>query len=144
LKGYFKNVWQHVLCERQGRLTIHSRTIYDVAGHSYPHFKNLQTHYTSFNIFLSIGKILKHVYNFLVLGGVLLYTDNNDMERIIITRIIKTGTSLCVVIPKNILNALNWERGDQVVFGICDSNTITINKLSQSDLLKLKLPHENI
>jgi antitoxin component of MazEF toxin-antitoxin module len=60
------------------------------------------------------------------------------MERLIITRIIKTGNSLCVVLPKNILHALKLERGDQVVFGILDDQSLVIHKLSQSDLLKLK------
>lgn len=54
------------------------------------------------------------------------------------TKIIKTGTSLCVVIPKNIRHALKMERGDQVVFGIYDDQSLVIRKLSQTDLLKLK------
>jgi len=60
------------------------------------------------------------------------------MERIITTRIIKTGTSLCCVIPKNILKALKLERGDTVVFGIIDEQTLAIRKLSMSDLRNIK------
>lgn len=60
------------------------------------------------------------------------------MERVIITRIIKTGNSLCVVIPKNILTAMQLQRGDQVAFGIFDENTLAISKLSQADILKIK------
>ena len=68
------------------------------------------------------------------------YNDCNDMERLIITRIIKTGNSLCVVLPKNILHALKLERGDQVVFGIYDEQSLVIRKVSQSELSALKPP----
>lgn len=66
------------------------------------------------------------------------------MELIQTTKIIKTGTSLCVVVPKNILKALKWERGDQIVFGIYNDDAIILRKISQSDLLKLKPPYEHI
>lgn len=71
-------------------------------------------------------------------GWVYPYNDYNDMENIQITKIIKTGTSLCVVIPKNIRDALKMERGDQVVFGILDDQSLVIRKLSYEDLIKLK------
>lgn len=71
-------------------------------------------------------------------GRVYPYNDYNDMENIKITKIIKTGTSLCVVIPKSIRHALNFERGDQVVFGILDDQSLVIRKLSYEDLIKLK------
>lgn len=67
-------------------------------------------------------------------GRVYLYNDCNDMERVIITSIIRTGNSLCVVIPKNILKALKLERGDQVAFGIYNENTLTITKLNPADI----------
>lgn len=66
------------------------------------------------------------------------------MEYLRTTKIIKTGTSLCVVIPKNILNALKWERGDQIIFGIYDKDTILFRKINENDLLKLKPQYENI
>ena len=62
------------------------------------------------------------------------------MEYIRTTKVIKTGTSLCVVIPKAILTALKIERGDQVAFGIYDADTIVVRKLSESDLFKIKPP----
>lgn len=62
------------------------------------------------------------------------------MEYLTITKIIKTGNSLCVVIPKKILIALKIERGDQVVFGIYDKDTLAIRKISRDDLQKLKPP----
>ena len=67
-------------------------------------------------------------------GRGLLYNDYNDMEYIRTTKIIKTGTSLCIVIPKNILDALKMERGDQVVFGILPDNTLAIRKVSTEEL----------
>lgn len=60
------------------------------------------------------------------------------MEYIRTTKIIKTGTSLCVVIPKEILTALNFERGDQVSFFTYDLDTIIIRRVSQIDLENLK------
>lgn len=56
------------------------------------------------------------------------------MEYIRTTKIIRTGTSLCVVIPKEILVALKMERGDQVVFGIYDNDTIIIKKIPDKEL----------
>ncbi len=56
------------------------------------------------------------------------------MEYIRTTKIIKTGTSLCIVIPKEILRALHLERGDQVAFGIYNSDTLAIKKITQEDL----------
>lgn len=65
------------------------------------------------------------------------YNDNNDMEQIRITKVIRTGTSLCVVIPKEILHALKIERGDQVCFGILDDNSLVIRKITNEDFQKL-------
>lgn len=62
------------------------------------------------------------------------------MERIRITKIIKSGTSLAVVIPKSILEALELQRGDQVVFGIVDSKTIAIRKVSGEELKAIQPP----
>jgi antitoxin component of MazEF toxin-antitoxin module len=61
------------------------------------------------------------------------------MEYIRTTKIIKTGTSLCVVIPKNILTALKFQRGDQVAFYVYDNETIVMRKIKEVDLLNLKL-----
>lgn len=77
-------------------------------------------------------------------GRGLEYNDSNDMETIRITKIIRTGNGLCVVIPKNILQALHMERGDQVCFGIIDDYTLAIRKITSKDLSILKPPHENI
>lgn len=68
------------------------------------------------------------------------YNDNNDMEQIRITKVIRTGTSLCVVIPKEILHALNLQRGDQVCFGILDGNSLVVRKISHEEFQRLNSP----
>lgn len=55
------------------------------------------------------------------------------MEQIRITKVIRTGTSLCVVIPKEILHALKIERGDQVFFSIYDENSLILHKISHEE-----------
>jgi AbrB family looped-hinge helix DNA binding protein len=61
------------------------------------------------------------------------------MEYLRTTKIIKTGTSLCVVIPKKILSTLGFKRGDQVAFYIYDDETIVLRKINEVNLLDLKL-----
>lgn len=60
------------------------------------------------------------------------------METVRITKVIKTGNSLGVVIPKELLTALNLLRGDQVLFGIYNQNSIVIRKLEADELLAIK------
>lgn len=60
------------------------------------------------------------------------------MENLIITKVIKTGTSLCVVIPVKILRALKIERGDQVAFGVYADDVICMRKIQPEDILKMK------
>ena len=71
---------------------------------------------------------------YIYMGGVYLYNDYNDMQYLQTTKIIRTGTSLCVVIPKNILQALKIQRGDQIAFGILDENTIAIRKIFPQEI----------
>jgi antitoxin component of MazEF toxin-antitoxin module len=56
------------------------------------------------------------------------------MQYIRVSKIIKNGTSLAVVIPKEILVALKMQRGDQIAFGIYNDNTLTITKVNPQDL----------
>ena len=56
------------------------------------------------------------------------------MINVKITKLIKVGDSLGVIIPKNILEALKWERGDQIVFGIYDEQNIIIKKVTNIEL----------
>lgn len=68
------------------------------------------------------------------------YNDSNDMVYLQTTKIIRTGNSLCAVLPKNILQAANLSRGDQVAFGITNENIITIHKLTVSELAIINPP----
>ncbi len=66
------------------------------------------------------------------------YTNSTNVENIYITKVIKTGNSLSVVIPKSYLRAYNLQRGDQVIFGSVTENIIGIHKLNSNELLQLK------
>jgi len=61
------------------------------------------------------------------------------MEIVRITKVIKTGNSLCIVIPKEILIALSLQRGDQVIFGIYDDHSLVVRKLQACELQVLKI-----
>lgn len=62
------------------------------------------------------------------------------MEYIKITKVIKTGTSLCVVVPKDILRACGIVRGDHVVWSVAGDNILILRKINDVDISKLKLP----
>jgi len=62
-----------------------------------------------------------------------------------ITKIVRVGTSLCVVIPVNILRDLRLERGDQVAFAIAAGDVICLRKITDAEKLEIKpLPIINI
>lgn len=48
-----------------------------------------------------------------------------------ITKIVRVGTSLGVVIPKEFLTAYKLQRGDQVVFVCVDDDIVGIAKLQE-------------
>lgn len=54
------------------------------------------------------------------------------------TKIIKNGTSLAVVIPKNILRDLNFQRGDVIVFAVAEGDVLCLRKVKEAELLQLK------
>lgn len=80
------------------------------------------------------------MYNFLDGGLGYDYNDNNDMEPIRITKIIRTGTSLCVVVPKEVLRAHKLERGDQVILRPLSENAFMVSKITSEEISKLNLP----
>lgn len=80
---------------------------------------------------------METVDNFLAGGRGWGYNDYTDMEYLKTSKIIKNGTSLAVVVPKNILTALRWERGDQIAFGVLDTNSIVIRKLTQEEIFRI-------
>lgn len=60
------------------------------------------------------------------------------MEQIYIGKIIRVGSSNAIVLPANILQAYNWQRGDHVVFGFNSEQALFLKKLSDDELRKLK------
>lgn len=72
------------------------------------------------------------------MGGDIWYTNDYNMEVLTIHKIIKVGDSLGVVIPKNILDGLGWQRGDQMVFGVYDVDALCICRISQEKLKELR------
>lgn len=61
------------------------------------------------------------------------------MEQLKITKLNRIGDSLGIIIPKNILSALKWERGDQVVFGIFNDDTVAVRKITNEEIKTWKI-----
>lgn len=57
------------------------------------------------------------------------------MEQLHITKVIMVGNSLGVIIPKNILDAIHMQRGDQVYFTVHEDNIVSIKKISTINIL---------
>lgn len=55
-----------------------------------------------------------------------------------ITKIIRVGSSLGVIIPKLVLDQLFIERGDVVVFGFYGDKQILIRALTEQEVRQLK------
>lgn len=60
------------------------------------------------------------------------------MERFYTTKIVKIGSSCGIVLPKDILAACMWERGDQVSFGVISGPTLVIRQISEQEIRRLK------
>lgn len=60
------------------------------------------------------------------------------MENGRIGKVIRVGSSLALVIPVQILRGLKIARGDKVVFGVYDENTIAIRRITTEELQKFK------
>lgn len=57
------------------------------------------------------------------------YNDNTYMEPLKITKIVKVGTSLGIVLPIKYLEATGLKRGDQVFLAVCKDLSINIKKV---------------
>lgn len=66
------------------------------------------------------------------------------MENLYITKIIKTGSSLCVVIPVEILRGMKWERGDYISFTMFEGEIVALIKLNDDTIRHLKAQAETI
>lgn len=60
------------------------------------------------------------------------------MEPFYTTKLIKTGSSLAIVIPREILAAMMLERGDRVVFSVIAGPTLVIRQLDEVEIRRLK------
>lgn len=60
------------------------------------------------------------------------------METIHLIKAVKTGTGISVIIPVDILRALNIRRGDFLVMAIYSGDTMLTRKCTDEELLKLK------
>lgn len=73
-------------------------------------------------------------------GRILQYHYHNYMINMQITKVVRVGTSLAVVIPVNILRGLFIERGDQVVFSIAAGDVLCMRKITDAEKLQIKPP----
>lgn len=62
-------------------------------------------------------------------GGDSEYNYNTYMEPLYITKIVKVGTSLGIVIPINYLDATGLQRGDQVFLAVREDLGLIIKKV---------------
>jgi len=66
------------------------------------------------------------------------YNYYNNMENVNITKVIKVGTSLGIIIPKQLLTDLNILRGDHVVFGLFSEGQFFVRRLSVNEVQQLR------
>lgn len=60
------------------------------------------------------------------------------MEDIYLTKVVRVGSSKGIIIPTNILNALNWQRGDTIIFILANPEQLIIKRVSDKDIHELK------
>lgn len=66
------------------------------------------------------------------------YNYNINMENVDITKVVKVGTSLGIIIPKHILTSCEIERGDHIVFGLFTEGQFFVRKLTEKELRHLR------
>ncbi len=71
-------------------------------------------------------------------GRGLVYYNNYNMQTIYITKIREIGTSHGVIIPKPILTALKYQRGDCLVFGFAGHDQLFLRRLTDDEIRKIK------
>lgn len=60
------------------------------------------------------------------------------MEDIYTTKIIRVGNSKAVVIPRHILKANNWQKGDHIIFTFAGLECLILKRLTDTDIKRLK------
>jgi AbrB family looped-hinge helix DNA binding protein len=64
--------------------------------------------------------------------------NNNCMESLYMTKVRQLGDSHGIVIPKPVLKAMNFKRGDLLVFIMDTDDTITLRRLSDKQIREIK------
>ena len=54
------------------------------------------------------------------------------------TKIVRVGSSLGVIVPVNILRGMNWQRGDVLVFSPMDNDVLALKRLSDKEVRELR------
>lgn len=62
------------------------------------------------------------------------------MQDLRITSIQKVGNSLGVIIPAYVARALDFQRGEQVIFAIYNEGVITLRKITEAEKLQMQPP----
>ena len=60
------------------------------------------------------------------------------MESLYITKVVRIGTSLGIIIPKNITKGINWQRGDTILFTDFGVGQLTARLLTSVEVNALK------
>lgn len=60
------------------------------------------------------------------------------MEELYLTKIVRIGTSKGIIVPTNILDGLNWKRGDRVVFTFGYDDTLIVKKVDDETIRQIK------
>lgn len=64
------------------------------------------------------------------------------MERFYTTKVVKIGSSKGIIIPREILTALMWDRGDVVSFGVIAGPTLVVRQLTDLEIRRLRPTQE--
>ena len=88
--------------------------------------------------YANIKKVDKLWITYLTNGRVLHYNNYNYMINVQITKIVRVGTSLGVIVPINILRDLRIMRGDQVAFSVAAGDVICLRKITDAEKLEIK------
>ena len=65
------------------------------------------------------------------------YYNSNDMKQLFTTKVNRVGTSLGIIIPKDICAGVNIQRGDRVVFANFSDGQFTVIKLTDEQITEL-------
>ena len=67
------------------------------------------------------------------------YNYCENMENLYITKVVRVGNSLGVIIPKNILVGINFKRGDTIMFSEYAPGQVMLRCLTDIEIRNLKI-----